>query len=57
MLTLLGLAGAVVGGLIIGAVLGFEPSSLIGHIVVAFVGAIILVALVRLVERRRNVFG
>jgi uncharacterized membrane protein YeaQ/YmgE (transglycosylase-associated protein family) len=53
---LLGLVGAVVGGLIIGAILGFQPSSLIGHIAVAFVGAVILIGLVRLVERR-SVFG
>jgi uncharacterized membrane protein YeaQ/YmgE (transglycosylase-associated protein family) len=53
---LLGLVGAVVGGFIIGAILGFHTNSLIGHIVVAFVGAIIVVGLVRLVERR-SVFG
>jgi uncharacterized membrane protein YeaQ/YmgE (transglycosylase-associated protein family) len=53
---LLGLVGAVVGGLIIGALLGFQTNSLIGHIGVAFIGAVILIALTRLVERR-SVFG
>jgi len=53
----IGLIGAVIGGVIIGAALGFEPTSLIGHIVVAFVGALILLALVRLVDRRRSAFG
>jgi uncharacterized membrane protein YeaQ/YmgE (transglycosylase-associated protein family) len=49
---ILGLVGAIVGGIIIGAVLGFHTDSLIGHIVVAFIGAVVLIGLVRLVERR-----
>jgi uncharacterized membrane protein YeaQ/YmgE (transglycosylase-associated protein family) len=53
---LLGLVGAVVGGLILGNFVGYQPTSLIGHIGVAFIGAIILIALVRLVEGR-SMFG
>ena len=53
---LLGIVGAVIGGLIVGNFLGYQPSSLIGHIVVAFVGAVILIAVVRLFERR-SIFG
>jgi uncharacterized membrane protein YeaQ/YmgE (transglycosylase-associated protein family) len=49
---LLGLVGAV----IIGAILGFHTDSLTGHIIVSFIGAVIAVAVVRLVERR-SVFG
>ena len=53
---LLGLVGAVIGGIIIGAILGFHTDSLIGHIVVAFIGAVIAIGVVRLFERR-SVFG
>jgi uncharacterized membrane protein YeaQ/YmgE (transglycosylase-associated protein family) len=53
---LLGLVGAIIGGFIIGAILGFHTDSLIGHIVVAFIGAVIAIGAVRLIERR-SVFG
>ncbi len=55
---LLGLIGAIVGGVIFGAILGFgnEPTSFIGHILVAFGGAVVVLVLARLVEGRRRVF-
>ena len=53
---ILGLVGAVIGGLIIGTLLGFQTSSFIGHILVAFIGAVLLLLAVRLVDRQRSVF-
>jgi uncharacterized membrane protein YeaQ/YmgE (transglycosylase-associated protein family) len=48
---LLGLIGAVVGGWLFGLILpSAEPSGLIGSIIVATIGAIVLVAIVRLVR-------
>jgi uncharacterized membrane protein YeaQ/YmgE (transglycosylase-associated protein family) len=48
---LLGLIGAVVGGWLFGLILpSAEPSGLIGSIIVATIGAIVLVAIVRLIR-------
>ena len=47
---LLGLVGGVVGRLLLGA-LGLYASGLIGSIVVAFVGAVVLVALAHALSR------
>jgi uncharacterized membrane protein YeaQ/YmgE (transglycosylase-associated protein family) len=49
---LLGLGGAIIGGIIIGAILGFHTNSWIGHVVVAFIGAIVAIGVVRLFEHR-----
>jgi uncharacterized membrane protein YeaQ/YmgE (transglycosylase-associated protein family) len=48
---LLGLIGSVVGGWLFGLILpAAEPSGLIGSIIVATIGAIVLVAVVRLIR-------
>ena len=48
---LLGLVGAVVGGWLFGLILpAAEPSGLIGSIIVATIGAIVLVAVIRLIR-------
>ncbi len=48
---ILGILGGIVGGWIFGA-LGIWPAGgLIGSIIVAFVGAVILVAITRLIKR------
>ncbi|HYR92911.1 MAG TPA: GlsB/YeaQ/YmgE family stress response membrane protein [Methylomirabilota bacterium] len=48
---LLGLIGSVVGGWLFGLILpAAEPSGLIGSIIVATIGAIVLVAIVRLIR-------
>ena len=50
---LLGLIGAVVGGWLFGLILpAAEPTGLIGSIIVATIGAIVLVAIVRLIRGR-----
>jgi uncharacterized membrane protein YeaQ/YmgE (transglycosylase-associated protein family) len=51
---LLGLVGAVIGGLLFQSLLGVAATSLIGQVISAFLGALILIVLVRLVEGRRN---
>lgn len=52
----IGLVGAVVGGLILSNWLGYQPSSFIGHVAVAFLGAILLLGLFRLFSPPRRVF-
>ncbi len=48
---LLGLIGSIVGGWLFGLILpAAEPSGLIGSIIVATIGAIVLVAIVRLIR-------
>jgi uncharacterized membrane protein YeaQ/YmgE (transglycosylase-associated protein family) len=48
---ILGLIGAVVGGFLFGLILPTaEPSGLIGSIIVATIGAVVLVAIVRLIR-------
>lgn len=51
---LLGIAGAFVGGFVMFNVLGFSQGGLIWSIVVATIGAIILLALYRLVAGGRT---
>jgi len=53
---IIGLVGAVVGGLLLGNWLGYEPSSFIGHVIVAFLGAALLLGLLRIVEGPRRIF-
>jgi uncharacterized membrane protein YeaQ/YmgE (transglycosylase-associated protein family) len=53
---IIGLMGAVVGGFILGNWLGYEPGSFIGHVIVAFLGAALLLGLLRLVEGPRRIF-
>ncbi|CAN5606941.1 hypothetical protein BH24ACT21_BH24ACT21_16960 [soil metagenome] len=49
---LIGIAGAFVGGFIMQSVLGFSSGGLIWSILVATLGAIILLAVYRLITRR-----
>jgi uncharacterized membrane protein YeaQ/YmgE (transglycosylase-associated protein family) len=51
----IGLLGAVVGGFILGTVLGYQADSFISHVIVAFVGAVILLMFLRLVDRPRRI--
>lgn len=52
----IGLVGAVIGGLILGTLFGYQASSFIGHVVVAFIGAAVLLMLLRLVDKPRGLF-
>ncbi len=52
---LLGMAGALVGGFITQGLLGFRGGGFISTIIVATIGAIILLALYRLIAGRRRV--
>ncbi|MEO1038957.1 MAG: GlsB/YeaQ/YmgE family stress response membrane protein [Pseudomonadota bacterium] len=47
---ILGLLGAVVGGFLLG-LLGFASGGLIASLVTAFIGAVVLIFLVRLIKR------
>jgi uncharacterized membrane protein YeaQ/YmgE (transglycosylase-associated protein family) len=53
---ILGLVGAVVGAVVVGAAVGFQAHSLIAHVIVAFFGAVVLLALARLVDRPQHGF-
>jgi uncharacterized membrane protein YeaQ/YmgE (transglycosylase-associated protein family) len=53
---LIGLVGAMVGGFILGNWLGYDPSTFIGHVIVAFLGAALLLGLVRMLEGPRRIF-
>ncbi len=48
----IGIVGAIIGGLIFGA-LGLGAYGIVGQIIVAFIGAVILIALVRAVAPYR----
>jgi uncharacterized membrane protein YeaQ/YmgE (transglycosylase-associated protein family) len=51
----LGLVGAVVGGWLVGLVLpAAEPTGLVGSIIVATIGAIVLIFIARAVRGRRG---
>ena len=52
---LIGMVGAVVGGFVMYSVLGFNQGGLIWSIIVATIGAIILLALYRLLVGQRRV--
>jgi uncharacterized membrane protein YeaQ/YmgE (transglycosylase-associated protein family) len=53
---LLGLVGSLVGGFLASALFNWSPSSITGSLVVAFVGAVLLIALHRaLVGGRRRI--
>ena len=47
----IGMIGAVIGGWLFGTLGVFPGGGLIGSILVAFIGAVILLALVRLIKR------
>jgi uncharacterized membrane protein YeaQ/YmgE (transglycosylase-associated protein family) len=46
----LGMVGGVVGGLVFG-LLGLAPTSMIGQLVMALVGSVVLIALVRALRK------
>jgi uncharacterized membrane protein YeaQ/YmgE (transglycosylase-associated protein family) len=52
--TLIGMVGAVVGGFVMYSILGFNQGSFIWSIIVATIGAIILLAIYRLIMGRRT---
>jgi uncharacterized membrane protein YeaQ/YmgE (transglycosylase-associated protein family) len=52
--TLIGMVGAVVGGFMMYSILGFNQGSFIWSIIVATIGAIILLAIYRLIVGRRT---
>jgi len=51
---LIGMVGAVVGGFVMYSILGFNQGSFIWSIIVATIGAIILLAIYRLIVGRRT---
>jgi uncharacterized membrane protein YeaQ/YmgE (transglycosylase-associated protein family) len=50
----IGIVGALIGGFIFGVLLPGSRVGLIGSIVVAFIGAVILIALARALSRGRS---
>ena len=52
--TLIGMVGAVVGGFVMYSILGFNQGSFIWSTIVATIGAIILLAIYRLIVGRRT---
>ena len=52
--TLIGMVGAVVGGFVMYSILGFNQGSFIWSIIVATIGALILLAIYRLIVGRRT---
>jgi uncharacterized membrane protein YeaQ/YmgE (transglycosylase-associated protein family) len=52
--TLIGMVGAVVGGFVMYSILGFNQGGFIWSIIVATIGAIILLAIYRLIVGRRT---
>ena len=50
----LGLVGSLVGGFLASALLNWSPSSITGSLVVAFVGALILIGVHRLLFERHG---
>jgi len=52
--TLIGMVGAVLGGFVMYSILGFNQGGFIWSIIVATIGAIILLALYRLLVGRRR---
>ena len=52
--TLIGMVGAVLGGFVMYSILGFNQGGFIWSIVVATIGAIILLALYRLIVGQRS---
>ncbi len=52
--TLIGMVGAVVGGFVMYSILGFNQGGFIWSIIVATIGAIILLAIYRLIVSRRT---
>jgi len=49
----LGLVGSLIGGFLASALFNWSPSSITGSLVVAFVGAVILIGIHRLIFGRR----
>lgn len=54
MTTLIGMVGAVVGGFVMYSILGFNQGGFVWSIIVATIGAIILLAIYRLIVGRRT---
>jgi uncharacterized membrane protein YeaQ/YmgE (transglycosylase-associated protein family) len=54
---LIGVVGAVAGGLLLGILIGHTANTLVGQVIVAFVGALILLTLFRLPARHRRLLG
>ncbi|MBV9850913.1 MAG: GlsB/YeaQ/YmgE family stress response membrane protein [Armatimonadetes bacterium] len=52
---IIGLVGALIGGFLFNALLGHSYGGWVGSTVVAFIGAVILLAIVRAFSRRRVV--
>ncbi len=52
--TLIGMVGAVLGGFVMYSILGFNQGGFIWSIIVATIGAIILLALYRLIVGQRS---
>lgn len=52
--TLTGMVGAVVGGFVMYSILGFNQGGFVWSIIVATIGAIILLAIYRLIVGRRT---
>jgi uncharacterized membrane protein YeaQ/YmgE (transglycosylase-associated protein family) len=52
--TLIGMVGAVVGGFVMYSILGFNQGGFVWSIIVATIGAIILLAIYRLIVGRRT---
>lgn len=50
----IGLLGAVGGGLLLGSALGYAANGFISQVIVAFLGALVLLAVLRLVSRPRR---
>lgn len=48
----LGLVGSLIGGFLASALFGWNPNSITGSLVVAFVGAVILIAIQRAIVGR-----
>ncbi len=49
---IVGVVGAIVGGFLLG-ILGFAPNNVLGEIITAFIGAVVLLAILRAVDKRR----
>jgi uncharacterized membrane protein YeaQ/YmgE (transglycosylase-associated protein family) len=51
---ILGLIGSLVGGFLASAIFHWKATSIAGHLVIAFLGSVLLIALHRLIFSRRS---